>query len=424
MSDKVVLAYSGGLDTSAAIKWIKDKYGYDVIAVTIDVGNEKDFSAVRQKALKVGAIKALVIDAKKTFVEDYIFPTLKAGSLYEGVYPMATSLARPLMAKLLTEVALAEGAAAIAHGCTGKGNDQVRFEVTINALAPRVKIIAPAREWGMTREDTIKYAAKNGIPVPVKSGHAYSVDENLWGRSVECGVLEDPWAEPPEEVYAWTKSPAASPAKPDYCEIEFEKGIPVACDGQKMDGVALISKLNELAGKHGVGRIDHVENRLVGIKSREIYEAPAATLLLAAHQSLEDLTLAKDQSRFKAKVAAEKADLIYNGLWFTAGRLDLAAYVDSTQKFVSGTVRVKLFKGNCTVVGRKSPYSLYSHGLATYEKGDQFDQSAAPGFIQIFGLPVKTQAKLQPLFDMTPEKKVTGKTAPKKGKGPVKGKGK
>ena len=409
MSDKVVLAYSGGLDTSVAIKWIKDKYDMDVIAVTIDVGNEKDFGAVREKALKVGAVKALVVDAKKSFVDDYIFPTLKTGAMYEGVYPMATSLARPLIARLLTEVALEEGAAAIAHGCTGKGNDQVRFEVAINALAPHIKIIAPAREWGMTREDTIKYAAKKGIPVPVKSGHAYSVDENLWGRSVECGVLEDPWNEPPEEVYAWTKSPASTPDKPEYCEIEFDKGIPVACDGKAMDGMNLIIKLHELAGKHGVGRIDHVENRLVGIKSREIYEAPAAVVLLAAHQALEDMTLAKDQSRFKAKVALEFADLIYNGLWFTANRMDLSAYTDSTQRFVSGTVRLKLFKGTCSVVGRKSPYSLYSHGLATYEKGDQFDQSAAPGFIHIFGLPVKTQAKLQPLFDMTKEKKIKGK---------------
>jgi argininosuccinate synthase len=313
------------------------------------------------------------------------------------------------MAKLLAEVALAEGAAAIAHGCTGKGNDQVRFEVAINALAPDVKIIAPAREWGMTREDTIKYAAKFGIPVRVKTGHAYSTDENLWGRSVECGVLEDPWTEPPEEVYAWTKSPSSSPAKPEYCEIDFDRGIPVACNGTTTDGVALISKLNELAGKHGIGRIDHVENRLVGIKSREIYEAPAAVLLLAAHQSLEDMTLAKDQSRFKAKVAMEYADLIYNGLWFTANRQDLAAYVESTQRFVTGTVRLKLFRGSCTVVGRKSASSLYSHGLATYEKGDQFDQSAAPGFIQIFGLPVKTQARIQPLFKSETDKKSKGK---------------
>jgi argininosuccinate synthase len=408
MTDKIVLAYSGGLDTSVAIKWIKDKYGLDVIAVVVDVGNEKDFSAVREKALKVGAVKSLVIDAKKAFVEDYIFPALKTNALYEGVYPMATSLARPLIAKLLTEVALQEGAVAIAHGCTGKGNDQVRFEVAINALAPSVKIIAPAREWGMTREDTIQYAEKHGIPVPVKSGHAYSIDENLWGRSVECGVLEDPWNEPPEEVYAWTRSAAAAPDDAEYCEIEFEKGFPVACNGVKQDGLTLIAKLNELAGRHGIGRIDHVENRLVGIKSREIYEAPAAILLLTAHQALEDLTLAKDQARFKAKVAMEFADIIYNGLWFTANRQDLSAYVDSTQRFVSGTVRLKMFKGKCSVVGRKSPYSLYSHGLATYEKGDQFDQSSAPGFIHLFGLPVKTQAKAQPLFDMTAENKSEG----------------
>jgi argininosuccinate synthase len=409
MSDKVVLAYSGGLDTSVAIKWIKDKYGLDVIAVTVDVGNEKDFTAVREKALRVGAIKAIVLDAKKAFVDDYIFPALQSGSLYEGQYPMATSLSRPLMAQLLTEVALQEGATAIAHGCTGKGNDQVRFEVSINALAPKLKIIAPAREWGMTREETIKYAERNAIPVPVKSGSAYSIDENLWGRSVECGVLEDPWSEPPEEVYAWTKSPAVSPDKADYYEIEFDKGIPIACNERAMNGVRLITELNELAGKHGVGRIDHVENRLVGIKSREIYEAPAAVSLLTAHQALEAMTLAKDQSRFKAKVALEYADLIYNGLWFTANRQDLAAYVESTQRFVSGTIRLKLYKGKCSVVGRKSPYSLYSHGLATYEKGDQFDQSASPGFIHIWGLPVKTQARVQPLFEIDKDNRSKGK---------------
>jgi argininosuccinate synthase len=285
----------------------------------------------------------------------------------------------------------------------------VRFEVSINALAPKLKIIAPAREWGMTREETIKYAERNAIPVPVKSGSAYSIDENLWGRSVECGILEDPWSEPPEEVYAWTKSPVASPDKADYYEIEFDKGIPIACNGRVMDGVRLITELNELAGKHGVGRIDHVENRLVGIKSREIYEAPAAVLLLTAHQALEAMTLAKDQSRFKAKVALEYADLIYNGLWFTANRQDLAAYIESTQRFVSGTVRLKLYKGKCSVVGRRSPYSLYNHGLATYEKGDQFDQSASPGFIHIWGLPVKTQARVQPLFEIEKDNRSKGK---------------
>ncbi|MFH1032462.1 MAG: argininosuccinate synthase [Chloroflexota bacterium] len=396
MSDKVVLAYSGGLDTSVAIKWIKEKYNLDVIALTIDVGNERDFSAVRQKALKVGAIKAIVLDAKEAFVNDYVFPALQANAIYEGQYPLATALSRPLMAKLQVDVALKEGASAVAHGCTGKGNDQVRFDVTVNALAPHLKIIAPAREWGMTREQTIKYAQRHNIPVPVTISSPYSVDENLWGKSCECGVLEDPWVEPPEDAYTWTKSPASAPNKPAYVEIGFERGIPVTINGRKAAGVTLIQRLNELAGSHGVGRIDHIENRLVGIKSREIYEAPAAVVLLQAHQALEAMALAKDQLRFKQRVAMEYADLIYNGLWFGHLRQDLAAYVESSQRFVTGTVRVKLFKGSSTVVGRKSPFSLYSHGLATYDKGDQFDQSASPGFIQLWGLPVKTQAQVQP----------------------------
>ncbi|MDP2930978.1 MAG: argininosuccinate synthase [Chloroflexota bacterium] len=411
MADKVVLAYSGGLDTSVAVRWLKEKYKVDVITLTIDVGNEKDFSAVRQKALKVGAIKALVIDAKELFVNYFVFPALMADAIYEGQYPLATALSRPLMAKLLADTAVTEGAAAVAHGCTGKGNDQVRFEVGVNALSPKLKIIAPAREWGMTREETIKYAQRYDIPVPITVKSPYSIDENLWGKSIECGVLEDPWVEPPEEVFTWTKSPAETPDQPAYVEIDFEKGIPVTLDGKKMDGVSLIRRLNELAGEHGVGRIDHLENRLVGIKSREIYEAPAATVLLQAHQALEAITLAKDQVRFKQKVAIEYADLIYNGLWFTALHHDLAAYVQSSQRYVTGTVRLKLFKGACRVVGRKSPVSLYSFGLATYDKGDVFDQSASPGFIHIWGLPVKVQAQTQligetegPLSIMAPKK--------------------
>jgi argininosuccinate synthase len=395
MADKVVLAYSGGLDTSVAIKWIQEKYNLDVIAVTIDVGNERDFSTIRQKALDVGAIKAEVIDAKELFVKYFIFPALQANALYEGQYPLATALSRPLMAKLMVDTAEAEGAVAIAHGCTGKGNDQVRFEVGINALAPSLRIIAPAREWKMTREETIDYAQRYNIPIPITVDSPYSIDENLWGKSIECGALEDPWTEPPEEIYTWTKSPANSPNKPDYIEIGFDKGIPIALDGQEMDGISLIQDLNETAGKHGVGRIDHVENRLVGIKSREIYEAPAALVLIQAHQALEAMTLAKDQLRFKQKVSVECADLIYNGLWFSSLNRDLAAYVLSSQRHVTGTIRVKLFKGNSTVVGRKAPKSLYSLSLATYDKGDEFDQSAAEGFIHLWGLPVRTQAQVQ-----------------------------
>jgi len=392
---KVVLAYSGGLDTSAAIPWIKEKYQMDVIAVTVDVGNERDFSVIKQKAEKAGAVKALVIDAKELFVRHFLFPALQADALYEGQYPLATALSRPLIARLMVDAARAEGATAVAHGCTGKGNDQVRIEVSVNALAPDLAVIAPAREWGMTREETINYAQRYNIPVPVTVASPYSVDENLWGRSIECGVLEDPWVEPPEDVFAWTKSPDASPNSPGYVEIGFEKGIPVAVDGKKMGGIALIQKLNELAGSHGVGRIDHVENRLVGIKSREIYEAPAAVILLQAHQALQAMTLSKEQLRFKQKVAVEYADLIYNGLWFTSLHQDLAAYVRSSQRFVTGTVRLKLYKGDSRVVGRKSPSSLYSHGLATYDQGDVFDQSASAGFIHIWGLPVKTQAQIQ-----------------------------
>ena len=395
MAEKVVLAYSGGLDTSVAIRWIGENYHMDVVTLTVDVGSERDMPSVRQKALNVGAVKALVVDAKELFVKHFVFPALKADALYEGQYPLATALARPLIAKLLVDAANEEGASAVAHGCTGKGNDQVRFDVSVAALAPQLKIIAPAREWGMTREEEIAYAKKHEIPVPVTVSSPYSVDENLWGRSIECGVLEDPWAEPPEEVFAWTKPPKDTPDEPRYVEIGFERGLPVSLDGRELDGVSLIGKLNELAGEHGVGRIDHVENRLVGIKSREVYEAPAATVLLIAHRALEAMTLSRDQLRFKEKVALEYADLIYNGLWFTALHQDIAAYVESSQRHVTGTVRVKLLKGNATVVGRKSPKSLYSFGLATYDKGDEFDQSASVGFIHIWGLPVKTQAQVQ-----------------------------
>jgi argininosuccinate synthase len=396
MADKVILAYSGGLDTSVAIRWLEEKYNLKVITLTVDVGGVPDLEAIRQKALKVGAIKALVIDAKETFIKSYVFPSIQADAVYEGQYPLSTALARPLIARLLVKTAKQEKARMVAHGCTSKGNDQVRLDVGVAALAPELKVIAPAREWKMTREQTIKYAQAHNIPVPITKARPYSIDENLWGRGIECGVLEDTWNEPPEHIFLWTRSPEKTPARPAYLEIGFEKGIPVSLNGRKVEPVTLVEKVHELAGRHGIGRIDHVENRLVGIKSRELYEAPAAVVLLKAHQALEDLVLTKEQLRFKTRVASEYADLIYNGLWFTGMRQDLAAYVESTQRYVTGTIRVKLFKGNCQVVGRKSPYSLYNYSLATYDKGDVFDHSASPGFIHIWGLPVRTQAKAQP----------------------------
>ena len=395
MADKAVLAYSGGLDTSVAVKWIRERYGLDVVTFTVDIGNVPDMEAIRQKALNAGAVDAVVADAREEFIADFVFPSLKADAVYEGEYSLATAIGRPLIAKLLVQVAREKGAVAVAHGCTGKGNDQVRLDVGVGTLAPELRIIAPAREWGLTREELINYANEHSIPVPVTKKSPYSIDENLWGRSIECGVLEDPWAEPPAEVYLWTRDPAESPATPEYVEIAFEKGVPVAMDGNRMGGVDLIQKLHELAGKHGVGRVDHVENRLVGIKSREIYEAPAATVLIKAHMALQDLVMTKDQLRFKSFVAGQYADLIYNGLWFGGLRRDLAAYVDSTQQYVTGETRLKLFRGTCTVVGRQSPYSLYDMSLATYDTGDTFDQSDAPGFIRLWGLPTRIQARAQ-----------------------------
>ncbi len=397
MARKVVLAYSGGLDTSVAIRWLKETYKMEVITLTVDIGNVSDLSAIRQKALDVGATKALIADAKGSFIDTFVFPALQAGAIYEGQYPLATALGRPLIVRLLVDAARKERARAVAHGCTGKGNDQVRFDVSVAALAPELKVIAPAREWKMTREETIAYAQRYDIPIPVTVSSPYSIDENLWGRSIECGVLEDPWTEPPEDVFSWTRSPEEAPDEPSYVTIGFDKGLPVSLDGERLDGVTVLQQIHELAGKHGVGRIDHVENRLVGIKSREIYEAPAAVVLHKAHQALEDLVLSKGQLRFKSKVAGEYAELVYNGLWFTALRQDLAAYVQSSQRYVTGEVTVKLLKGNCYIAGRKSPYSLYDYSLATYDSGDVFDQSASPGFIHIWGLPAKTQAQVQPL---------------------------
>ncbi len=395
---KVVLAYSGGLDTSVAIRWLQEKYDMDVIALTVDLGPpevDKDLLAVKNKALKIGAIKAMVVDAKEPFLRYFILPSLQAGALYEGVYPLATALGRPLITKLLADIAVEEGADAVAHGCTGKGNDQVRFEFALQALAPKLQVIAPVRDWKMTRDEQIRYAQEHQIPVQATTKNPYSIDENLWGRAIECGVLEDPWVEPPEDAYKWTRSIDKTPSRPVYTEIGFDKGIPVSLNGKKMDGLGLIHELNVVGGKHGIGRIDHLENRLVGIKSREIYEAPAAVVLHQTHKALEGMTMTKDAMRFKELVSTQCADLIYNGLWFSAFHQDLIAYVLCSQRFVTGTVRVKLHKGSCTVVGCKSPVSLYSHALATYDGKDAFDHNAAKGFIKIYGLPSKTQAQTQ-----------------------------
>src|SRR5262249_14900818 len=389
----VVLAYSGGLDTSIAIRWIKEKYDLDVIAVTIDVGNERDLPAIAARATQIGAVKAMIVDGRSDFVRYFIWPALQAGAIYEGQYPLATALARPLIARLLVEVAGQEGAVAVAHGCTGKGNDQVRFDVSINTLAPDLKIIAPVREWSMTRDNEIAYAAERSIPIPVTNASPYSVDQNLWGRSIECGILEDPWAEPPTEVYAWTADPDTSaPLEPTYHEITFEHGIPIALDGVETDGVSLIEMLNKQAGKYGIGRIDHVEDRLVGIKSREIYEAPAALILHRAHAALESLTLSRQQLRFNRLVSDQVAQDTYDGLWFSALGRDLRTYVSSAQRVVNGQARLRLDHGNATSVGRRSDDSLYDRALATYDKEDAFDHAAAVGFIRIFGLPLKTEA--------------------------------
>ena len=386
---KVVLAYSGGLDTSVAIKWLLENKAEKVIALAIDLGQGQELKPIQKKALQIGASESLVVDAKKGFINEYIWPALFANAIY-GDYPLATALARPLIAKLLVKVAKEKKADAIAHGCTGKGNDQVRFDVSTMALAPHLKIIAPAREWSMTREESIDYAKKHNIPVPVKKKAHYSVDLNLWGRSVECGILEDAWKEPPEEVYALTKSPKLSISKPAYITIGFRAGIPISLNGKKLDGLKLIQTLNKIAGNHGVGRIDQIENRVIGIKSREVYESPAAVVLLKAHKELESLVHTRETILFKQVLDQKYSQLIYDGRWFNPLRVAIDEFNKYIQKRVSGIIRLKLFKGNVTVVGRKSPFSLYKQKLATYGKGDLFDQKAAEGFIKLFGLDLKS----------------------------------
>jgi argininosuccinate synthase len=391
--NKIVLAYSGGLDTSVAVAWLREQHDAEVVTLTVDVGGGSLRPGVGDRAISAGASRAYVVDGRQRFVEQFVWPAVRAGAMYQGAYPLATALARPLIAQLLVEVAQREGADAVAHGCTGKGNDQVRFDLAVKALDGRLEVVAPMRVgMGLTRDQEIDYAIERGIDVPVTHASPYSVDVNLWGRSIETGVLEDPWVQPPADVYAWTADPADAPP-PTEIVLGLEAGVPVSIDGAAVGPVELIEQLNALGGAHGVGRIDHVEDRLVGIKSREIYEAPAAAIIHAAHHALEGLVLAKDQLRFNKLVAAEIAQATYDGLWFSALQEDLRDYVAAGQRLVSGDVRIRLDRGNAVIIGRRSPSSLYDRALATYDVGDAFDHRSAVGFISIFGLPLRTEAR-------------------------------
>ena len=390
--EKLILAYSGGLDTSVAIAWLKKDY--DVIAVCLDVGEGKDLEFIHDKALSIGAVESHVLDVKDEFAEEYVLPALQAHAYYEQKYPLVSALSRPLISKKLVEMAHKSGATAIAHGCTGKGNDQVRFEVAISALDPSLKVVAPVRDWKWAREEEIKFAIEHGVPVPANLDSPYSVDQNLWGRANECGVLENPWNEAPEDAFGITVAVEDAPDTPEYVDIEFKEGKPVAINGQEMKLADLIQKLNVMAGAHGVGRIDHVENRLVGIKSREIYECPGAVTLLAAHKEIEDLTLVREVSHFKPILENELSNLIYNALWFSPATKAIMAYIKETQKVVNGTAKVKLYKGSARVVARKSPNSLYDENLATYTAADSFDQDAAIGFIKLWGLPTQVNSQV------------------------------
>lgn len=394
--EKIVLAYSGGLDTSIIIPWLKENYDCEVIAMAGDVGQGEELEPLHEKAKKTGASKLYIEDLKEEFVYDFIFPTLKASAKYEGKYLLGTSFARPVIAKRLVEIALREGATAIAHGCTGKGNDQVRFELTIKAFAPNMKIIAPWRIWDIkSRDDAIDYANKRGIPIPVTKKRPYSMDRNLWHMSHEGGELEDPWNEAGDHIYLMSQPPSKAPDEAEYVTLEFEKGIPVSLNGEKMGGVELIEKLNIIGAKHGVGITDMVENRLVGIKCRGIYENPAGAILYAAHQDLESITLDRETSHYKEQVALKFAELTYFGQWYTPLREALSAFVDTTQENVTGTIRQKLYKGGIYSAGVKSPYSLYSQAFATFGKDDVYNQSDGEGFINLFGLPITVNALMK-----------------------------
>lgn len=396
MSKKVVLAYSGGLDTSVMIPWLKETYGYEVIAFAANVGQAEELDGLKEKALKTGASKVYISDLTEEFAKDFLFPMLKSGAIYEGQYLLGTSIARPLIAQKQVEIAKKEKAFAVVHGATGKGNDQVRFELTYKALAPDLKIIAPWREWEIKgREEEIEYARMRNIPVPVSKAKPYSSDRNLWHISYEGGILEDPWFEPKEDMFLLTRSPEKASARAQYIEIDFESGSPVALNNKKLSPAKLIMALNKIGGEHGIGRTDIVENRLVGIKSRGVYETPGGTILYSAHLALESLTLDRDTLHYKQSIAPRYAELVYNGQWFTPLRQSLDVFINKTQERVTGRVRLKLYKGNITVVGRRSPYSLYRPDLATFEREEVYNQKDAEGFINLFGLPMKVQAQLK-----------------------------
>lgn len=396
MSKRIVLAYSGGLDTSVAIPWLAEQ-GYEVIALAADLGSNQDLAAIQAKALAIGAVRSYVVDVRQHFADQYLVPSVRANALYEGVYPLSAGLSRPLIAELLVSVAHLEGATAVAHGCTGKGNDQVRFDVAIGALDPTLEVIAPVREWAMSRDAEIEYAEAHGVPIPVTKASPYSFDVNLWGRSAEGGQIENPARPVPEDAYAWTINPSETSPEGITVQLQFEQGVPVALNGEGMPLPVLIATLNEAAGQQGVGRIDLVENRLVGIKSREVYEAPAALVLITAHRALEQLVLTRDLAHLKQRLEPEYATLIYNGLWYSPARLALEAFMTEANHHTTGTVEMSLQQGRMRIDGVTSPYSLYSTGLATYSHGDQFDHRAAKGFVDLWGLPVRTRARVEPL---------------------------
>ena len=388
-----ILAYSGGLDTSALIPYIKEQYGYDVIAALVDVGRNRNLPELKERALKAGALDALIIDAKEEFAQDFVLPALVANALYEDKYPLVAALSRPLIAKKIVDLAHERGATVVAHGCTAKGNDQVRFDISFRCLDPSLKIMGPAREWGMNREEILDYCTARGINVPLTKKNPFSIDENLWGRTIECGELEDAWAPVPEAAFTETVNPKDAPDDPQEVVLTFEKGVPVAVDGEKLGLLEVIDRMDKIAGAHGYGRVDMIENRLVGIKSREIYEVPGALSLIMVHRDLEELVMTRDLLRYKAGVDQRVADMTYDAQWFSPLADALRAFVQETQKWVSGDVRLSFFKGNCTVVGRRSPYSLYVEQLATYGGGDEFAHDAAVGFIQLWGLPMEVAAR-------------------------------